>query len=252
MLESPRSAASTSHAAISRSAVSRGIRCTVHEFGEGADGLGLVTALRVWASCHRTSLRQRLTRTLSRMAKEGDLAISERRGALNERLRATGAEEDSRRSIGRRLTRDDLGRVLRRYPGGHPGSAAMSARLGIVALLLAMLAAGCGQLPSPLVVDRVWVVRVVNESQAPATLRIAEWLDERSAGPPLGRVNPDVVPAGATLAVTFGLPPGEGWWIFVNPESAPGPLVAPADLADTVELRIDQDGRLTGLSDPPD
>lgn len=39
---------------------------------------------------------------------------------LNARLRAAfieGAEEDSRRSLGRGLTRDELERVLRRYPG---------------------------------------------------------------------------------------------------------------------------------------
>jgi hypothetical protein len=43
---------------------------------------------------------------------------------LNERLRAefraefiAGAEEDSRRRLGRGLTREELERVLRRYPG---------------------------------------------------------------------------------------------------------------------------------------
>ena len=43
-----------------------------------------------------------------------------RRGRLNERLRAAfieGAEEDSRRRLGRGLTRHGLERVLRRYPG---------------------------------------------------------------------------------------------------------------------------------------
>jgi hypothetical protein len=44
-----------------------------------------------------------------------------RRGAdLNRRLRAAfveGAEEDSRRRLGRALTREELERVLRRYPG---------------------------------------------------------------------------------------------------------------------------------------
>jgi hypothetical protein len=44
----------------------------------------------------------------------------EGRGRLNERLRAAfidGAEEDSRRRLGRGLTREELERVLRRYPG---------------------------------------------------------------------------------------------------------------------------------------
>lgn len=43
-----------------------------------------------------------------------------RRASLNERLRAafiTGAEEDSRRRLGRGLTREELERVLKRYPG---------------------------------------------------------------------------------------------------------------------------------------
>jgi len=44
----------------------------------------------------------------------------ERRRSLNQRLRAEyvgGAEEDSRRRLGRALTREELERVLRRYFG---------------------------------------------------------------------------------------------------------------------------------------
>jgi hypothetical protein len=44
----------------------------------------------------------------------------EARTSLNLRLRAAfiaGAEEDSRRRLGRGLTREELERVLRRYPG---------------------------------------------------------------------------------------------------------------------------------------
>lgn len=44
----------------------------------------------------------------------------DRRRRLNERLRAefiAGAEEDSRRRLGRSLTKEELERVLRRYPG---------------------------------------------------------------------------------------------------------------------------------------
>jgi hypothetical protein len=43
-----------------------------------------------------------------------------RRRRLNRRLRASfiaGAEEESRRRLGRGLTREELDRVLRRYPG---------------------------------------------------------------------------------------------------------------------------------------
>jgi hypothetical protein len=44
----------------------------------------------------------------------------ERRRSLNERLRAAfiaGAEADSRRWLGRGLTREELERVQRHYPG---------------------------------------------------------------------------------------------------------------------------------------
>lgn len=47
-------------------------------------------------------------------------AAANRRQCLNERLRAAfiaGAEEDSRQRLGRGLTREELERVLRRYPG---------------------------------------------------------------------------------------------------------------------------------------
>jgi hypothetical protein len=45
------------------------------------------------------------------------------RRSLNERLRAlfiAGAEEDSRGRLGRGLTREELVRVLKRYPGDVP------------------------------------------------------------------------------------------------------------------------------------
>jgi hypothetical protein len=47
-------------------------------------------------------------------------ADQERRARLNQRLRQAfleGAEEDSRRRLGRGLTAEELERVLRRYPG---------------------------------------------------------------------------------------------------------------------------------------
>jgi len=46
--------------------------------------------------------------------------LDDRRAPLNERLRQAfieGAEEDSRRRLGRGLTADEFERVLRRYPG---------------------------------------------------------------------------------------------------------------------------------------
>jgi hypothetical protein len=47
----------------------------------------------------------------------------ERRAHLNRRLRAAfieGAQEDSRRRLGRGLTAEELERVLRHYPGDMP------------------------------------------------------------------------------------------------------------------------------------
>ena len=47
-------------------------------------------------------------------------ATDERRERVNERLRQAfieGAEEDTRRRLGRGLTAEELERVLRRYPG---------------------------------------------------------------------------------------------------------------------------------------
>jgi hypothetical protein len=46
--------------------------------------------------------------------------VAMRRARFNEPLRAefiAGAEEDSRRRLGRGLTAEELERVLRRYPG---------------------------------------------------------------------------------------------------------------------------------------
>ena len=46
-----------------------------------------------------------------------------RRSALNRRLRIAfiaGAEERSRETMGRGLSEEELGRVLRRYPGDVP------------------------------------------------------------------------------------------------------------------------------------
>ena len=47
----------------------------------------------------------------------------DRRARLNERLRqalVARAEEDSRRRLGRGLSKDELERVLRHYPGALP------------------------------------------------------------------------------------------------------------------------------------
>ena len=57
---------------------------------------------------------------LKARAASGD---QERRERLDKRLRATfveGAEEDSRRRLGRGLTAEELERILWRYPGDVP------------------------------------------------------------------------------------------------------------------------------------
>jgi hypothetical protein len=54
------------------------------------------------------------------MSDREPLRRDHQRVRLNERLRAAflaGAEEESQRRLGRGLTRDELDRVLRRYPG---------------------------------------------------------------------------------------------------------------------------------------
>jgi hypothetical protein len=53
-----------------------------------------------------------------------DRTSADDRRRPNERIRAAfnaGAEEDSRRRMGRCLTREELERVLRRYPGDIKG-----------------------------------------------------------------------------------------------------------------------------------
>jgi hypothetical protein len=57
------------------------------------------------------------------MAPEPEKHKATRRAELNRRLRieyVEGAEERSRRELGRGLTADELRRVLRRYPGDLP------------------------------------------------------------------------------------------------------------------------------------
>jgi hypothetical protein len=57
------------------------------------------------------------------MASKSEKDPATRRAELNRRLRiefVEGAEERSRRELGRGLTTDELRRVLRRYPGDLP------------------------------------------------------------------------------------------------------------------------------------
>jgi hypothetical protein len=78
---------------------------------------------RVWASGTRTRIGRQGAATLNDVDDLKARAASpdlERREHLNKRLRAAfvgGAEEDTRRRLGRGLTPDELERVLWRYPG---------------------------------------------------------------------------------------------------------------------------------------
>ena len=96
---------------------------------------------------------------------------------------------------------------------------------------------------------RSWKVTVVNDSSRPATLFVAE---EDSTGMTrlVGSVTPNVVPAGATVEVTFRLPAKgvEGWWIFVNPGPDNGALLAGTDVPRAGEIRITADGQVGWLS----
>jgi hypothetical protein len=98
---------------------------------------------------------------------------------------------------------------------------------------------GCDYQPPVPPGGRVWVLEVVNRSARPATLVVAE--DEATMGDTVGTATPSVVPPGATVLVTFGVPPGEAWAIFVNPRPDMGPLLTPGDLplADGIEIALD-------------
>jgi hypothetical protein len=74
---------------------------------------------------------------------------------------------------------------------------------------------------------RRWTVTVVNNSARPATLFVADETEQGSLGPLVGTATPNVVPAGATVKVTFLLPAKgvKGWWIFVNPGPDTGALL---------------------------
>lgn len=109
--------------------------------------------------------------------------------------------------------------------------------------------------PTPQVEDnpgvpggRLWTVTVVNKSPRPATLVVAEETEAGLAGRMVGTVTPSVVPAGATRDVTFALPPGEGWAIFVNPGPNTGALLIWAEVPLAGEIRITADGNAGWLS----
>ncbi|MEX0709589.1 MAG: hypothetical protein WD116_00115 [Chloroflexota bacterium] len=100
---------------------------------------------------------------------------------------------------------------------------------------------------------RLWTVTVVNRSSTPATLVVAQTTENGSMGlVVIGIVTPSVVPPGATIDVTFLLPPdgGEGWWIYVNPGPNDGGLLAWSDVPLWGEIHIQADGNMGWLGCP--
>jgi hypothetical protein len=100
---------------------------------------------------------------------------------------------------------------------------------------------------------RTWKVTVDNQSSEPATLFVAEW-DVSGVFRLVGSATPNVVPAGATVKVTFLFPadsvPDDGW-ICVNP--GPGEeatLVGAADIGIPGKIVIGAEGQV-GWSSPP-
>jgi hypothetical protein len=54
--------------------------------------------------------------------------------------------------------------------------------------------------------------------------------DEHPMGDAVGRAEPAMVPPGANVDVTFTVPAGQGWAIFVNPDANRGALVVWSDV----------------------
>jgi hypothetical protein len=101
---------------------------------------------------------------------------------------------------------------------------------------------------------RTWKVTVDNESSEPATLFVADEEVQRGGMSRLvGSATPNVVPAGATVKVTFLFPeegdPNDGW-IFVNPRPGEwGQLVGAADIGIPGKIVITADG-VVGWASP--
>ena len=97
---------------------------------------------------------------------------------------------------------------------------------------------------------RSWTVTVDNNSSEPATLFVA---DEDGGGELrlVGSATPNVVPAGATVKVTFRFP-GEGGpdgWVYVNARPGEGgSLVHAADIGIPGKIVITADGQVGWLS----
>jgi hypothetical protein len=99
---------------------------------------------------------------------------------------------------------------------------------------------------------RSWKVTVDNQSSEPATLFVAEE-DEDGTLRLVGSATPNVVPAGASVKVTFLFPadsvPDDGW-IYVSSRLETGSLVGAADIGIPGKIVIGADGQVGWLSPP--
>lgn len=95
---------------------------------------------------------------------------------------------------------------------------------------------------------RSWTVTVHNQSSEPAALFVGN-LDDDGMSELVGSATPNVVPAGATVEVTFLFPAIEDGWIYVNPRPGEGGgLVSAADIGIPGKILITADGRAGWLS----
>jgi WD40 repeat protein len=99
---------------------------------------------------------------------------------------------------------------------------------------------------------RTWTVKVVNMSSQPAALFVADEDDQGGMAQLVGSATPNIVPAGATVRVTFAIPAKgvEGWSIYVNPGPDDGGLVGWDNLPADVEIHINEFGIPTYGSRP--
>lgn len=82
--------------------------------------------------------------------------------------------------------------------------------------------------PAPAAGAREWIVNVENQSADEAHLFVAA--DRSPMGELVGTAVPAAVAAGATQRVTFTVPAGSDWAIFVNPSANIGPLITAQDV----------------------
>jgi len=104
-------------------------------------------------------------------------------------------------------------------------------RLMVAGLVLALTGCGTGLIPGDPAIPagaRQWIITVENESAAPAVLMVAE--DTMPIGEQVGSAEPARVPPNTTVDVTFIVPPGQTWAIFVNPSPRRGPLILAMDV----------------------